>query len=277
MKILYFKQRRSFYKVAKIFLRVFKKDMKVGLNQAREICNVVRKNFPYESPWLQFNMEFQKIAKNKNIDQSAAFSDLKKRIVKNQDRLQEMRESYQIFTNTPFIFFQKLISAVHAFKIQNCGELSRITYAVLRMNGIKNKDISVANLASMKDKDYSKYLFPAVEKFMDFMREIENGGNIRSLDHVATQVKSKNKDEFVIDALFNECDTKDEMENVYKTKYGDILNVSENEMVNILACDNFPNLKDDEVKELQNLYPELVIDKKLLKTSENFFFDWLKK
>lgn len=251
--------------------------MKVGINQAREICNVVRKNFPYESPWLQYNTEFHNILECKNIDQCASLFDLKNKIAKKQGKIQELRESYQFFSETPFKYFRELINAVHTFEVQNCGEFARITYAVLRMNGIKNKDIHIANLAAMKNKDYSKSLFPAVEKFFDLMHEIENGGKVRTLDHVATQVNCKNDDEIIIDALFNECETKGKMEKIYKTRYGDILNVSETEMVNVFACESFPNLKEDEVAELKRIYPELVIDKKDFQPSKKNIFSFLFK
>ena len=83
------------------------------------------------------------------------------------------------------------------------------------------------------------------------------------LDHVVAQVKAKK--DIIIDPLLNECDTKSEIEKIYKTKYGDVLKVSAENDIKIVngSCgySSLPKLNDDEVKEFIKLYPELVIEK----------------
>lgn len=251
--------------------------MKVGIDKAREICNVVRKNFPYESPWMQANAKYRDLLAGENWVIDPKLREIRNRVVKSQDKIQEVRDCYQVFDDQPFKYFRELISAVRIFEVQNCGELSRITYAILRMNGVKNKDINVASLVASEKKEEHKGLFPAVDKFFEIMREFENLNLVREIDHVATQICGNADDRIVLDNLFNECDTKNNMEKVYKTKYGDILQVNPKEEVNLVNYETFPRLKDNEVKELKRMYPEFVIEKKDLGKSKNFFFDWLKR
>lgn len=258
--------------------------MKVDINQAREICNVVRKNFPYESPWVQRNIEYKRLIGNtKNPSKMKDVVELQRKIDRKNKDIGFMRECYMIFTDSPFDFFRELFHAVHSYKIQNCGEAARITYAVLRMNGVKHSDLDLALLTSQKPKEEPKGLFSPINKIINFIEELEKGSDFKLLDHVTTQIKNKNKDKIIIDSLLNECDTKSEIEKIYKTKYGDILKVSPDDEIKLVngSCgySSLPQLNDDEVKDLIKLYPELVINKKNTQnqTKSRKFFDFKHK
>ena len=90
--------------------------------------------------------------------------------------------------------------------------------------------------------------------------------------------KIDNNIQFIIyDDCFNENNRFIDFINNYKNINIVLHCHNYNAIIENLKDEDFPNLKDDEVKELQKLYPELVIDKKMLKPSKNFFFDWFKK
>ena len=68
------------------------------------------------------------------------------------------------------------------------------------------------------------------------------------------------------------------MEKIYKTKYGDIFGLSQNDNVKILngtsESSYIPQLDEDEADELLAIYPELGILKKTPNAKKKFFFDW---
>lgn len=237
--------------------------MKVDVNQAREICEVVRKNFPYESPWVQRNIQYKRVIASKDPSKMKDVVDLQRKMENKTKDIGFLRECYMLFQNSPFDYFRELLHGVHTFKVQNCGEIARITYLVSRMNGINNSDLDLGLLTVQKHKEETKGFFSPLDKFAELIEEFENGNGFKLLDHVVAQVKAKK--DIIIDPLLNECDTKSEIEKIYKTKYGDVLKVSAENDIKIVngSCgySSLPKLNDDEVKEFIKLYPELVIEK----------------
>lgn len=250
--------------------------MKVDINQAREICEVVRKNFPYESPWLQRNFQYKSLLRNKDVSKMKDVVELQRKMERQDKDIGFLRDCYMIFQDSPFDYFRELLHGVHTFKVQNCGEIARITYLVLRMNGLKNSDLDLALLTAQRPQKESKGLFSPIDKIVEFIENLENDNGFRLLDHVAAQIKNK----IIVDPLLNECDMKSKIEKIYKTNYGDVLKVSEDKDVCIVngSCGytSLPKLNDDEVKEFVKLYPDLIIGKerasKPFESKKAFFF-----
>jgi len=253
--------------------------MEIGISKAKQICNAVQKNFPYDSPWKHYNIDYRELMKHAQSSfKTDEFLNAKKLIDEEEKRLQKVRESCYSLQNSPFTYFKELIKAVHKYKIKNCGETTRIAYAIARMNGVKHADLDMALLTTKEPKDYSKSLFPNIDRILNTMKEMEYGGGYKVIDHVALQIHGKKGKEFIIDALLDECSSKNEIEKIYKTKYGDILRISETENIQILngtsETGNIPHLKDDEAQELLTLNPELGIFKQAPIAKKKFFFNW---
>lgn len=257
--------------------------MEIGIARVKDICTTVRKNFPYDSLWLKEKIQYRGILKDSQnaLKNEVRLGEIHQELNDMNRKLREVRDAYSPFYNNPFEFYRELIKAVHKHKIQNCGELSRIAYAIARMNGIGNSNLDLATFTTKEYKDYSKSLFPEIDKYLDLMLEMEDGGDYRIIDHAALQIHGKKKKEFILDPLLNECHNKVEAERIYKTQYGDILNITSDENLQIVngysSCSNLPRLNKDEAKELLSLYPELKIGKKMEINSRKkfFFFEWI--
>ncbi|MBO5434677.1 hypothetical protein J6A31_02495 [bacterium] len=250
--------------------------MDIGIGKVRQIFNVVQESFPYDSPWKHHNIDFREL--KAQSPQTDDFVRMQKLISVEEKKLKKLRESCYYLYNSPFDFFKELINAVHKHKVQNCGEVTRIAYAVARMNGIKHSCLDTALLTTKEPKDYSNSLFPEIDRILNAMKEMEYGGGYKVIDHIALQIHGKKGNEFVVDVLLNECNYKSEMEKIYKTKYGDIFKLSQDDNVKILngtsENSHIPQLNDDEADELLAIYPELGIFKKTPSVKKNFFFDW---
>lgn len=253
--------------------------MDIGICKVKQICNVVQKNFPYESPWKHYNIDYRELmAQFAQSSQTDDFFRMQKLISVEEKKLKKLRESCYHLYHSPFDFFKELINAVHKYKVQNCGEVTRIAYAVSRMNGVKHSCLDTALLTTKEPKDYSNSLFPEIDRILNAMKEMEYGGGYKVIDHIALQIHGKKGNEFVVDVLLNECNYKSEMEKIYKTKYGDIFGLSQNDNVKILngtsESSYIPQLDEDEADELLAIYPELGIFKKTPNAKKKFFFDW---
>ena len=93
--------------------------MKVDINQAREICEVVRKNFPYESPWLQRNFQYKSLLRNKDVSKMKDVVELQRKMERQDKDIGFLRDCYMIFQDSPFDYFRELLHGVHTFKVQN--------------------------------------------------------------------------------------------------------------------------------------------------------------
>ena len=77
--------------------------------------------------------------------------------------------------------------------------------------------------------------------------------------------------------MFDECRLDKEMEQLYGSKYGDPLGIKENEKVEILNLESFyedfPILRDKDVKKLVEIFPSLVMpqNKDILDKSRSYF------
>ncbi len=259
--------------------------MEIGIGKVKEICRVVRKNFPYESPWMQRNIEYREIiSQYKKASKYRELLEVQKKLIAQEEDLHLVRELYNRFrSESSFNYFRELIDAVRKYKVLNCGELARISYAVARMNGVKHSNLDMAILTTKENKDYSKSLFPDIDRYLDMMREMEYGGGYKIIDHVALQIHGKKGKEFILDSLLNECHNKNEAEKVYKTKYGDVLKINSDENLQILNGyadgSDLPKLKNDEAKELLEVYPELKIggNSAQVKKKKSFLFDLFKR
>ncbi len=236
--------------------------MDMNLGKARQICDAVRKNFPYESPWKHFNIDYRGFSKQNQTRYSPEeVLRIKELLAHEDEKLKYVRQSCAPFYSEPLLYFKQLIKSIHKHKVQNCGEATRVAYAVSRMNGVKDSALDTALLITKPNKDYSNSLFPAVDKFFDFLKEVENGGGGEIIDHVALKLRDKKGRELIIDPLLNECQSKEFMERVYKSKYGDVLKISAKENVQIYDGSSYlgkiPCLRDGEARELLEIYPEL--------------------
>ena len=116
--------------------------MDIGIGKVRQIFNVVQESFPYDSPWKHHNIDFREL--KAQSPQTDDFVRMQKLISVEEKKLKKLRESCYYLYNSPFDFFKELINAVHKHKVQNCGEVTRIAYAVARMNGIKHSCLDTA-------------------------------------------------------------------------------------------------------------------------------------
>lgn len=242
--------------------------MKVGLNEARNICSTVRKNFPYESPWLnahKLRLECKK--KGARMDKN-----ILTKLLAEQEMIGEIRDARNFYVDTPFMYFKTLIDMVNRYKVQNCGELARIAYAVSRINLVNDSELELANLVAKKEKDYSKSLFPNIDKILDKMKEEEDGINARVVDHVALSINPRLEKGFVIDPLLNETDETDVVEFLYENKHCDLLQINPDETVTIVNYgkdeNRLPSLNNSDSRKLARMYPSLVLPQnknKLLK------------
>ena len=262
-------------------LRGFNHSMELGINKIKLMHNVIQQNFPYESPWKNYYIGFRELVEqSQTSSQIVDVLEFQKMISEEEKSLRKIRKACDALHCKPFDYFRELIKAVHKHRVQNCGEITRISYAVARMNGIKHSKLDMALLTTKEPKDYSGSLFPEIDRILNVMKEMEYGSEYKILDHVALQIHGKKGKEFVLDALLNECNSKEEIEKIYKTKYGDILKVSRDENIQILngtsRNSHLPELKDDEAQELLTLYPDLGVFRKAPPPKKNFFFDWFK-
>lgn len=249
--------------------------MKVSLNEAKNICSTVRKNFPYESPWLQVQiLRRERLTNKKPLDKSVI-----KKLLAKQDLITDIRNQRAFYVNSPFEYFKTIIDLVHKYKVQNCAELARIAYVTSRINGIKDSYLDLAHMLVKKEKDYSQSLFPNIDKILDLMKEAEYGTYARKLDHVALSVNANYNDKYVIDPLLNESNKTSDIEKCYKEKYNDIFEIKSDENVTIINIgkENYglPSLNNSDSKKLARLYPYLVLPEnkdKILK-SNSFFFN----
>lgn len=258
--------------------------MKIGINQAQEICNTVRKNFPYDSPWLESKLKnkafLERLSNYNDIKVSKSKYDELKQIQKTIDEknktLGHLRNCYSLYVKNSFEYFRELISLVHKYEIQNCGELARITYAVARMNGVKNSDLDLAMLVK-KEKKQTNNTFLPIDKILNFVQELENGDSTKIIDHVATFIKGKRSSEIVVDTLFDECNTRNKLEDIYQNKYRYELGLSKKENLNVINahCDgnDLPRLKDDEANELKLLFPELIFENEKESSMRKFYLN----
>lgn len=254
--------------------------MKVEFTQARDICNVVRKNFLYESPWYQCRVIHRELLSScKDSSRMRDVVEINKKLTEQNIALENVRDLYQPLFKNPFQYFKELIASVHKYQVQNCGELARITYAVSRMNGFKNSDLGMAHIIATEKRKHNFEKFNW-KSFLEILMndncffEDDEYYDCSVIDHVATQIQNRKGDNFIIDVLFNECRTNKEMEKLYASKYAESLGIRENEDIEIVNLDDFcsemPILQNKDVKKLAELFPNLVLPEnqgKLDKTS----------
>ena len=239
--------------------------MKISMTEARNIHNLVRKNFPYESPWLKRRIEYGNfLERSKDSAKMSELIELQKKLSQQNELLDSVRESYQVFVNSPLNYFKELINAVRKYKVQNCGEAARIVYAVLRMNGVNDSGIAISGLVTQKTKDYSKCLFPELQKILDRMKEEEFGFEYdRMIDHVVTEFQTPEDKSIILDTTLNEFGEKTNIEQIYKSKYDSLFEVTPEENVRIIDLDckynQIPVLDDDDASQLFDMYPELLL------------------
>ena len=253
--------------------------MDIGISKAKQICNAVQRNFPYDSPWKHYNINYKELMhQTQTSSDTSEVLGLQKLISDEEKKLKKIRERCCLLDNSPFDYFKELIKSIHKYKVQNCGETTRLAYAIARMNGIKHSYLEMALLTTKEVKDYSRSLFPEIDRILNTIKEMEYGGGYKVIDHIALQIHGKKGKEFIVDALLNECGSKNEIEKIYKTKYGDILKLTKDENIQIIngISENkpIPHLNDDEATELLKLYPELGIFKKAPIAKRKFFFNW---
>ena len=248
--------------------------MKVELQTAKNIANLVRKEFPYESPYLLHRYELNKfLTSNKN---NSDYWDKQKSFLKKDHALNMVRASYGDIKKSAFEYFKELIKAVHKYKVQNCGESARITYAVSRINQIDESHLRPAFLIESEEKDYSKSLFPEVDKMFDKMREQEYGYDGKRLDHIATQIVLDDGSKVILDSNIDKCEEIHKMEKVYKDNFGDIFGIDKNKKLQIIEGDylvaGIPTLNDKDAFKLANLYPELILEQNHLDPPKRKYF-----
>lgn len=264
MLILYLKQIIAF-KIAKIIFRLFILNMKISMTEARNIHNLVRKNFPYESPWLKRRIEYGNFLERSKVSaKMTELIELQRKLSKQNELLDSVRESYQVFAHSPLNYFKELINAVRKYKVQNCGEAARIVYAVSRMNGVNDSDITISGLVTQKAKDYSKCLFPDLQRILDEIKEDEYGVECDGvIDHVVTEIQAPRGSSIVLDTILDECGEKISIEKIYKDKYEKLLQIAPDEEVRIVDFDykynQIPVLSNDDVYQLLEMYPELTL------------------
>ncbi len=256
--------------------------MKVEINNAQEICSIVRKNFPYESPWMQYKIGYKNLIRN-NIGKPLCrdIIELNKKISENKKKLDFVRDSYQFYTKTPIRYFEEMIKSIQKYQVQNCGETARLGYLASRINGVKESDVSLSSLAaqtfySEKEKDY---LFPELDKIFSTLFEAEYGTDFNIIDHVVTKIKNGFKKIFIIDPLLNETDDIRNIEKLYKNKYGDIFDIDYNEKVKIIDYPSppypiMPTITDEEANLLGQKFQFLVLEEnkdKIDGTRKHFF------
>lgn len=248
--------------------------MKVDLCKSKEICSLVRKNCPYESPWAKRHLELDVLVKQaqKTTDNSLKQSFNKKiiefvgKIGDLTKALNNIRETTQIWQHSPLNYFQQLVLSIHKYKAQNCAEAAEIVYMTSRINGINDSDLNFYELWGKKEKDYSQERYPFLKKMMDDYKEREFLKGLRAIDHVFVGIKNE-KEEFGVDTIFNETSSTKELSKIYKTKYKDALNISEDEEIKFRTqyakyAFSFPRLNDDEAAELKRLFPSFVLESK---------------
>ncbi len=255
----------------------FKIIMKVNLNQVKNIYSTVKKNFPYESPWLVRKTEYGDFfSRCKNNTKMNELVFLQRKLIEQDKILDFVRESYQYLEDCPFKYFKSLIEAVHKYKVQNCGETARITYAVSRINQVKESDINFSVLVSEKSKNNNLNWFSHNDDILDVIDE-DYEFYSRTLDHIVTQIKVSRETPIIIDTSLNELAEKSRMEKIYQEKYSQIFNIEPEENIKILDVDfdytNIPVLDDIDARKLGELFPSLLFKElKSLTSKKNYFF-----
>jgi hypothetical protein len=261
--------------------------MKVEINKAQEICEVVRKNFPYESPWKQYKIGYRNILRNsigKNI--SRDIIELNKKISENKRNLDFMRDSYQFFVEKPIVYFEEMVKAIQKYKSQNCGETARLGYLVSRINGVKNSNVTLGSLTArtIYSEKEEEFMLPEIERIFGALFKMEYNSDLSLMDHVVTKIQGNRKETFVIDPLLNETGNIRNMEQTYKTKYCDILDIEEYEAVKIIDYPGYPypvmpTISDEEARLLGQKFQFLVLEenKDKINGARKHFFGLLEK
>lgn len=250
--------------------------MKVNLDNAQNICSLVRKNFPYESPWLQARIMLDKY----NSSPHSFDKNLAKKLIKEQKIINEIRDKRDSFIDISIQYFKVIIDLVQKYKIQNCGELARIAYAVSRINCISDTKLDLAHIFTKNRNDVSnRTLSENFARLIDILQRDEAQADFRKIDHVALSLNADENNKFVVDPLFNISDKAEIVESIYDEKYPQILGIKPDEAVGIMNfgkdVSNLPSLNDDDSIKLARLYPNLVLPEnrdKLLKSNQ-FYFD----
>lgn len=239
--------------------RGFRVIMKVEFTTARNIVDLVNKKFPYESPYMAHRKELSKAFVDKT--KLTEYWNKQKKLLEKDRALDKVRTSYNYLKQSAFEYFKELIKAVHKYKVQNCGESARITYAVARINQIKNESLNPALLIESETKDYSKSLFPEVDKMFDEMRELEIGYTGKRIDHIATQLTLDNGTKIIMDSGLGECGEISQMEKVYFENYNDVFSLNKDKELKIIEGEFFeefiPTLNDKDASKLAKCFPEL--------------------
>lgn len=232
----------------------FRNNSKIDINKARQICNLVRQEFPYESEWKIRRIEMLKPDISKN-----QYKKLVSKHIKIFDKLIEMRTSYFGLSKNPFEFYKKVAESLTKWKTINCGESEWMTYLVARINGINDSDITFNDLAAtMKPNSPYKLLADIEDATADLFKH--EGKEALYLDHVVSSFKGDNNI-YGIDAALGEVDTVENLLKTYETKYTRAFQVPYDSYL-FLKEYKHPILSDEEAKELATTFPNLKLNNK---------------
>ena len=260
--------------------------MKVEIAQAREICKIVKENFPYESPWKQYQINYKDLLNSRKDKQlSRDIVELRKEISKNEKKLEALRNCYQFYTQNPFKYFMELVNSMQIYHTRNCGETARLGYLVSRINGIKDKNVTINSLTAQtlySEKDEENIL-PIVDKILAPFFAMEYGADFNLIDHVVTKIRG-HKENFLIDPLLEEVGPTSKMEKIYTTKYGDIFNIETDERIRFTDYPTppypiLPRITDEEAKALGKNFQFLVLEenKNKINDAKKHFIGLLQK
>ena len=241
----------------------FSGNEKMNLNKARQICNLVRREFPYESEW-----QIRRIEMLKPDISKTRYKKLISKHNKNYDKLVEMRTSYFGLSKNPFEFYKKVAESLTKWKTINCGESEWMTYLVARINGINDSDITFNDLAATMKPNSSYKLLADIEAITADLFKHE-GKEALYLDHVVSSFKGDNNI-YGIDSALGEVDTVENLLKTYETKYSKALQVPYDSYL-FLKEYKHPILSDEEAKELATVFPNLTLNNKNAK--EKSFWD----
>ncbi len=208
---------------------------KINLDQAKEMCTMVQKEYPYPSLWKQGKFEFKKIVKE-NPDLKTRFQKLRehrKLMDATLDRLTDLRESYKYCLQNALEYFSRMVDGIKEFKTINCGEAARLVYMIARINGVDEKDVKVAKMQWKKDNEE------------------------QAIDHVITKINGESGS-VIIDGLLNESGAIEDLEQIYKNNYHEEFNLPKNCKINFIEKE-IPSLTDEEAQELRKKHPEFVL------------------
>ena len=207
----------------------------LSLNEAREVCSVVRERYPYPSLWRvgridrpnAMEMELDTVRRRKVFSEMTAYMNTL------GDRLDDLRHYYADFRKNSLKYYTYMIDGIKKFQTLNCGELSRLVYLTLRVNDVDNSDASVVYLESF------------------------DGGKINDLDHEIAQVAGENG-LIGIDSLLGEAAELENLSDIYKDKYSFPLRISSSDIIRY-KMSSFPRISDEEAAILKKKFTDLIL------------------